>query len=141
VKQKCLYSKTMAEHNEIGKIGENMTKTFLMKQGFTVIEQNYRILQGEIDIIAQKDNILRFVEVKSIKVRGFDSLEKLILRPEDNLTFSKWSKILTTIQFYLKHRDVSHETKYQVDLACVYIDTETRQGRVKLMQNVHKERD
>jgi putative endonuclease len=131
----------MAEHNEIGKIGENLAKTFLMKQGFSIVEQNYRILQGEIDIIAKKDNILRFIEVKSIKVRGFDTLEKLIVRPEDNLTFSKWSKILTTIQVYLKHRDVSHETKYQVDLACVYVDTEMRQGRVKLVQNVHKEYD
>lgn len=131
----------MAEHNEIGKIGENIAKTFLMKQGFSIIEQNYHIFQGEIDIIAKKDKVLRFIEVKSAKVRGFDNLEKLIVRPEDNLTFSKWSKILTTILVYLKHKDVPHETKYQIDLACVYIDTETRQGRVKLIQNIHKEQD
>ena len=131
----------MAEHNEVGKIGETIAKTFLTKQGFEVIEQNYRILQGEIDIITKKDNILRFIEVKSIKVRSFESLEKLIIRPEDNLTFSKWSKILTTVQVYLKHKNVPHETKYQIDLACVYIDTEKREGRVKLLQNIHKERD
>ena len=131
----------MAEHNEIGKIGENIAKTFLMKQGFNVIEQNYRILQGEIDIIAEKDNILRFIEVKSIKVRDCIKTDNLIIRPEDNLTFSKWSKILIAIEVYLKHKNVSYETKYQIDLACVYIDTELRQGRVKLLQNVHKERD
>lgn len=131
----------MAEHNEIGKIGENIAKTFLMKQGFTIIEQNYRILQGEIDIIAKKDTVIRFIEVKSVKVRDCSKIDNVNIRPEDNLTFSKWSKILTTIEVYLQHRNVSHETKYQVDLACVYIDTELRQGRVKLLQNVHKERD
>ena len=118
-----------------------MAKTFLMKQGFTILEQNYRIPQGELDIIAKKDNVLRFVEVKSIKVRGFDNLDKLVIRPEDNLTFSKWSKLLLTVQVYLKHKNVPHETKHQIDLACVYIYTELRQGRVKLMQKIYKERD
>jgi putative endonuclease len=126
----------MAEHNEIGKIGENIATSFLMKQGFIVIERNYRILQGEIDIIAKKDNVLRFVEVKSIKVRDCSKIEDLVIKPEDNLTFAKWSKLLIATQVYLKHKNVPHETKYQVDLACVYIDTELRQGRVKLMQNI-----
>lgn len=40
---------------------------------------------------------------------------------------------------YLQHKNILHETKYQIDLACVYIDTETRQGRVVLMENIHKE--
>jgi putative endonuclease len=126
----------MAEHNEIGKIGENITTSFLMKQGFIVIERNYRILQGEIDIITKKDNVLRFVEVKSIKVKDCSKIENLVIKPEDNLTFAKWSKLLIAIQVYLKHKNVPQETKYQVDLACVYIDTELRQGRVKMVQNI-----
>ena len=129
----------MAEHNEIGKIGESMAKTFLMKQGFVILEQNYRILQGEIDIIAKKDNVLRFVEVKSVKVRDLNHITNLQVTPEDNLTFAKWSKLVTAIQSYLRQRNVSHETKYQIDLACVYIDTKKREGRVKLLQNIHKE--
>ena len=130
----------MAEHNEIGKIGENIAKTFLMKQGFSIIEQNYRIIQGEIDIVAKKDNIIRFVEVKSIKVRDCAEIDNLEIQPEDNLTFSKWSKLLIAIETYKKHRNVSYETPHQIDLACVYIDTEKRKGRVKLLQNIHKER-
>mgnify|MGYP006056366697 FL=1 len=129
----------MAEHNKIGKIGESLTKTFLMKQGFVILEQNYRILQGEIDIIAKKDNVLRFVEVKSVKVRDLNHITNLQVTPEDNLTFAKWSKLVTAIQSYLRQRNVSHETKYQIDLACVYIDTKKREGRVKLLQNIHKE--
>ena len=128
----------MAEHNEIGKIGENITETFLMKHGFTVIERNYRTRHGEIDIVAKKDNIIRFVEVKSVKVRGFLHIDNLAVKPEDNLTNDKWSKIVISIEIYLQHKNISHETRYQVDLACVYIDMEKREGRVTLVENVHK---
>lgn len=129
----------MAEHNDIGKIGENITRTFLMKHGFLVLEQNYRTKYGETDIIAKKDKSLRFVEVKSIKVRDFNDLKNLPVQPEDNLTGEKWRKILITVEMYLKQRSVTHETPWQIDLACVYINTETREGRVILKENVHKE--
>lgn len=129
----------MAEHNEIGKIGEQITKTFLMKHGFSVLETNYRTKFGEIDIIAEKDNVLRFVEVKSVKVRDVSHTDNLNVKPEDNLTRDKWFKLVTSVSIYLQHKNISSETKYQIDLACVYIDTETRQGRVVLIENVHNE--
>jgi len=126
----------MAEHNEIGKDGEAVARAFLMKQGFKIIETNYRTKFGEIDIIALKDKKINFVEVKSVKVRGFDNLEKLKVRPEDNLTSSKLSKILKSVDIYLSHKSISHETKYEIDLACVYLNSETREGRVKIMENI-----
>jgi putative endonuclease len=129
----------MAEHNEIGKIGENITRTFLMKHGFSVVTTNYRTRFGEIDIVAQKDNCLRFVEVKSVKVRSFDHLETLHVKPEDNLTREKWGKLTVSSQIYLRNLHLPPETKWQTDLACVYINPETREGRVVLMENVHKE--
>ncbi len=129
----------MAEHNEIGRIGEGLARTFLMKQGFIILETNYRILQGELDIVAKKDNKLHFVEVKSIKVRDLSETTSLLIKPEDNLTESKYSKLLITIDSYLRSRGVPRETRYQLDLACVYINLETREGRVRLMQNIHKE--
>lgn len=131
----------MAEHNEIGKIGEKITKEFLMKQGFSILGQNYRIRYGELDIIAKKDNVLHCVEVKSIKVRDCNHVSKLIIRPEDNLTYAKWQKICLTLETYLKHKNIDSSVKYQIDLACVYIDTEKREGRVRLLQNIHKEKE
>ena len=124
----------MAEHNEIGKIGEKITKTFLMKHDFSIIETNYRTHYGEIDIVAKKDNVIRFIEVKSVKVRDFLNLENLKVKPED-----KWSKLIVSCKTYLQHKNVSHETKYQIDLACVYVNTETREGKVVLMENIHKD--
>ena len=129
----------MAEHNNIGKIGESVTKTFLMKHGFTVVETNYHTRYGEIDIVAKKDNRLRFVEVKSIKVRDFKNRENLPVQPEDNLTEEKWRKIVISAETYLRHKGVTRETRWQIDLACVYINTETREGRVVLKENIHRE--
>ncbi|MFA5132305.1 MAG: YraN family protein [Candidatus Paceibacterota bacterium] len=129
----------MAEHNEIGKIGENITKTFLMKHGFSVLETNYRTRYGEIDIIAKKDNKIRFVEVKSVKVRDFLHNDTLAVKPEDNLTHDKWSKIVVSVETYLRHKNIAPDIRWQIDLACVYINTETREGRVKFLENILKE--
>lgn len=129
----------MAEHNEIGKIGEKISKAFLMKHSFTVHETNYRTKFGEIDIVAEKEGILRFVEVKTVKVRDVDAWQNLKIAPEDNLTAAKWSRCVTSIEIYLKNKGVPHETRWQVDLACVYLDTEKRKGRVVLKQNIHRE--
>jgi Holliday junction resolvase-like predicted endonuclease len=129
----------MAEHNEIGKIGEQITRTFLMKHGFSVTQTNFNIRYGEIDIIAEKDNKIRFIEVKSVKVRDFLHLDKLSVRPEDNLTDSKWSKLVTTIKIYLQMKGIPETKKWQIDLACVYINIETREGKVILLENIHKE--
>ena len=128
----------MAEHNEIGKIGENITKTFLMKHGFSVVDINYRTKYGEIDIIAKKDNVVRFVEVKSVKVRDFESISNLAVKPEDNLTNDKWSKLVVSCETYLKHKNISSEVGWQIDLACVYINTATREGKVIFMENVNR---
>jgi putative endonuclease len=129
----------MAEHNEIGKIGEDITRTFLVKHGFSILGTNYHTHYGEIDIIAKKDNTIRFVEVKSVKVRNFSNIDNLAVKPEDNLTKDKWSKIVVSCETYLRHKNVPYETKWQIDLACVYINIETREGKVVLMENVNKE--
>jgi putative endonuclease len=131
--------KSMAEHNEIGKIGEKVVQTFLVKHGFAVLELNYRTRYGEIDIIAKKGSSLRFIEVKSVKVRSLSDISYLSVTPEDNLTRAKWSKLVISVETYLKHKNISHKTPWQIDLACVYINTEIREGRVKLLENIHKE--
>ena len=130
----------MAEHNEIGKIGEKIAKTFLMKQGFYVAETNYRTKYGEIDIIAIKGSVFHFVEVKSIKVKSFDTLSTLSVTPEDNFTKLKSDKVFVSAELYLRHKNVTPETKWQVDLACVYICMENREGRVKFLETVERMR-
>lgn len=55
----------------VGKIGENLAASHLEKKDYTILERNYRFGHGEIDIIAEKDNMLIFIEVKTKKHGDF----------------------------------------------------------------------
>lgn len=52
-------------NKEIGKLGEDFTIDFLNKRGFIILERNYKVPLGEVDIIAQKGDLLIFIEVKT----------------------------------------------------------------------------
>ena len=51
-----------------GELGEKICSAYLSKKGFNILERNYTKKYGEIDIIAQKDGVIHFIEVKSIKL-------------------------------------------------------------------------
>ena len=55
----------MAQHNDIGKLGEELAQQHLVKQGFAILERNYRKGRYEVDIIAYKEGLMVFVEVKT----------------------------------------------------------------------------
>ena len=67
-----------SKSQKTGELGENLAETYLKKKGYRIIERNYTIPQGEIDIIAKEGNDLIFIEVKSISVspETFDMLGK-----------------------------------------------------------------
>ena len=61
----------MAEHNDVGKLGENIAAEYLLGLGYKVLRKNYRFRKGEIDIIAINPNgKFTFFEVKSRKGGG-----------------------------------------------------------------------
>jgi putative endonuclease len=55
----------MALHNELGVTGEQLAEKFLNGLGYTILERNWRNGNYEIDIVAAKNNILHFIEVKT----------------------------------------------------------------------------
>ena len=54
----------MARHNSLGKWGEEMVVEHLVKEGYAIVERNWRSNHHEIDIIATKGDMVAFVEVK-----------------------------------------------------------------------------
>jgi len=68
----------MAEHNEFGKVGEQLAVAHLIKSGFQIKHRNYRFLKAEVDIVAQKGTTLAIVEVKSRSTNFMDDLNDLI---------------------------------------------------------------
>jgi putative endonuclease len=61
----------MADHNDFGASGEELAAGWLVKQGFELIDRNWRFRKAEIDIICKRNNIPHFVEVKSRSSNNF----------------------------------------------------------------------
>ncbi len=79
-----------------GKEAENFACKFLIEQGFAILERNFHTRFGELDIVAKKNGILHFVEVKSGV--GFE--------PIYNLTPAKLEKLTKTLNVYLNQQRI-----------------------------------
>jgi len=120
---------------KIGELGEGLACNYLVELGFIILERNYTRKWGEIDIIAQKGEILYFVEVKSKSVSNLDFVFDQTNRPEDNMHPWKLKRLSRTIQTYLIHKRIGN-TPWQLDLLIVYLDLEQRKARIKKIENV-----
>jgi putative endonuclease len=68
----------LAQHNEIGKIGEELAIAHLCQQGWEILATNWRFKRAEIDIIAMDGNTLVFVEVKTRSTTYFGTPEQFV---------------------------------------------------------------
>src|SRR3989338_4734753 len=113
---------------KIGDIGEEVAVKYLERKGFRVIERNYLRKWGEIDIIAEKGQLLSFIEVKSVSRESS--------RPEENMHPKKVQRLRRAIQTYLLDRKVSENQEWQFHLVCVYLDFSTKKARVEMLENI-----
>jgi putative endonuclease len=122
-----------------GEIGENIATKYLIRAGYTIIERNYTKKWGEIDIIAQKDSKLFFIEVKSVSRETLADLDKGSLdqyHPEDNMHPWKLKRLSRTIQTYLLSANVSDDKEWQVDLLVVFLDLKNKKAKVKVVKDI-----
>src|SRR3989338_8799484 len=116
---------------KIGDIGEEVAVKYLERKGFRILERNYLRKWGEIDIVAEKGQLLSFIEVKSVSRepgKGY--------RPEENMHPAKLKRLHRVIQTYLLDRKVPDSKEWRVDVACVYLDFSTRKAKVEMLENV-----
>jgi putative endonuclease len=95
-----------------GNLAEDRGCDYLRSNGYRILERNVYNRFGEIDIIALKENVLHFVEVKSAQ-----SYEQAV----NNITSSKLQKLNRTIQTYLQQKKFSLD--YCIDALIVTDDT------------------
>ncbi len=93
--------------NKKGNIGEKFACDFLKKQGYTVIGTNYTDRYGEIDIIAEKDGYIVFVEVKSRKTGT-------LVSASESVTSEKQKKIIKASLKFLQNFDRELQPRYDV---------------------------
>ncbi len=101
-----------------GTKGEDLTANFLRKQGYSLLKRNYSCRFGEIDIIAQKDDVLIFVEVKTRRenalVSGLQSVDQ-----------GKIKRLTLTARDFLSKSDTPSQVQPRFDVAEVTVTEDT----------------
>jgi putative endonuclease len=104
-----------APHLRIGRIGEKLACQFLFKKGFRILERNYKWLRGEIDIIAEKDGRIRFVEVKTRTSEEYGP-------PEERVDQTKMEMLRQTARHYLEEFRDPPRSGFQFDVLAQVIN-------------------
>jgi len=97
----------MAEHNELGKKGEELAIAFLIENDYKILEKNYRYLKAEVDIIAQKGTVLAVVEVKTRSTDYFGD-------PKDFVNPKKIKLLLSAIDYYVIKKELEVEVRFDI---------------------------
>jgi putative endonuclease len=97
----------MAEHNELGKLGEELAVEFLRKNGYQVLETNWTFQKAEIDIIAQKETVLAIVEVKTRSSIDFGL-------PQDFVKPKKIQLLVKAVNEYVISNDLDLGVRFDI---------------------------
>ncbi len=110
----------MAEHNDLGKLGEDLATAYLEENGYSIVERNFVIQKAEIDIIAQKDSILAIIEVKTRSSLDFGS-------PQDFVKQKKIQLLIKAVNAYINDRekDFQEDLEIRFDIIAVHKNGES----------------
>ena len=97
----------MAAHNDFGKEGEQDAVNFLIENGHTILERNFRFGHAEIDIISRKDNILHIVEVKTRNSSAYGE-------PESFVNQQKIDLLVRATTYYMEKTDLDLEVQFDI---------------------------
>lgn len=92
----------------VGSDGEDKAVAFLISEGYEVVARNWRTKRGEIDIIVSKNDVLVFVEVKTLPSGNFDTLAH-------ELNCRKQKRIVETAKFFLLNNRKYNNSKIRFD--------------------------
>lgn len=109
----------------IGKLGEEIAVRYLQKQGYNVFDRNIYFRYGEIDIVALKNEILYFVEVKTRTNLAYGNLE-------DSISYFKLQRLEKSILRYLINKNVDND--YVLLFVFVFLDLKNKKAKVKLLE-------
>ena len=105
----------MTRKREVGDFGEEITASYLEKNGYRILDRNYSKPYGEIDIIAIKGDVISFVEVKTRESDDFAYAAEAV-------DFYKQERIKRASQAFLMERKLT-DFLISFDISEVYLDT------------------
>jgi putative endonuclease len=97
----------MASHNELGKWGEDVAADYLLHQGYTILERDWKSGHRDLDIIALDGDTVVFVEVKTRRNRLFTD-------PESAVDYQKIRHLQQAANHYIKYRNIGQEVRFDI---------------------------
>jgi len=97
----------MADHNDLGKKGEELAFNYLIKKGYKILCRNYRFKRNEIDIIAEFENTLIIIEVKT-------RASRFLAGPEETVTKGKQKTIIKVAHEYIIENEIDLDTQFDI---------------------------
>ncbi|MDQ1098211.1 MULTISPECIES: YraN family protein [Chryseobacterium] len=97
----------MATHNDFGKKAENLAVEHLLRNGYRILSRNFRFQKAEIDIIAEKDDLIIIVEVKARSTDAF-------MLPQEAVKKSKIKLIVSAADHYLEEYNRDQEVRFDI---------------------------
>ena len=97
----------MAQHNELGKRGEEMAAAHLLAMGYELVARNFTYQKAEVDIIARKDNILAVVEVKTRSTPDFGD-------PQDFVKKKQINQLVKAIDYFVNEHNLDVEVRFDI---------------------------
>lgn len=107
----------------IGNLGEVLAKEYLIKNNYQILETNFRTRIGEIDIVAKKDEIIVFIEVKSRNTIKYGE-------PLEAVTYKKMQKIIKVAQNYIVYKSRG-DNQYRFDVIEVFLNKEEKINHIE----------
>ena len=115
----------MAEHNELGKLGEQLASDFLIAKGYQILEQNWSCGHKEIDIIAKDGDELVIVEVKTRRVT-------FLVDPEETVDKMKQRYLIWAAEAYVERNNLDMDVRF--DIVAIVVDN-NNEHRVDHIEN------
>ena len=97
----------MAQHNDFGKKAEDLAADFLLKNGYKILVRNFRYQKAEIDIIAEKNNLIIICEVKARSTDVFNL-------PQESVNKKKIKLLVSEADYYLQEFKVLKEVRFDI---------------------------
>jgi putative endonuclease len=97
----------------LGRFGEDLAARRLAEEGWAVIQRNYRCRAGEMDIVAQDDDCLVFVEVRTRRSRTHGT-------PEESVNLAKQRRLVQIALSYLDEH-AFYEANWRIDVVAIQV--------------------
>ncbi|HRH31237.1 MAG TPA: YraN family protein [Candidatus Paceibacterota bacterium] len=118
---------------KVGQLGENIACKYLQNKGFTILERNFTLKCGEIDIIANRGEEIRFFEVKTLNFKGNMSL----FRPEDNIHQKKMQRLARACLVYADMKMLGDQIPWQIDVIAIEYDEVRKRAYVRHLECIY----